>query len=88
MGVCDSVRAFREDKAPLFFFPFFEEDVRLSWACRTNASDYRRDKDSSSVHGHVFLSFGFFAVGKNRVLNIVKGSVKKGWAVLFWRRLM
>lgn len=72
MRVYDSVRAFREDKAPLFFFPFFEEDLTLSWARRTNASDYRRDKDSSSVHGDVFLSFGFFVVGKNRVLNMLR----------------
>lgn len=30
MRVYDSVRDFREDKAPLFFFPFFEEDLRLA----------------------------------------------------------
>lgn len=60
-------------KLPCSSFP----SLRKTWDWPTNASDYRRDKDSSSVHGDVFLSFGVFAVGKNRVLNMLRAA---------WRR--
>lgn len=61
-------------KLPCFSFP----SLRKTWDWPSNASDYRRDNDSSSVHGDVFLSFGIFAVGKNRVLNMLRAAWRPG----------